>query len=479
MDLRKYIQQLEKLGEVKQIRGADCDLEVGALTEIAVKKRAPALLFDELKGYQPGWRIVTNLLGTSRRLAAAFNIPANTGNIDLVRTIKEKFRELKPIPNVRINQGPLLENVAVSDQVDLFKFPAPKWHEHDGGRYLGTGCLVIMRDIDGWVNVGTYRVQLHEKNILGLFISPGHQGRIILERHWARGESCPVAVVFGSHPLLWIPSILGFPWGVEEYGITGGLAGYPVETIAGTRTGLPIPALAEIAIEGECPPENKESRMEGPFGEYTGYYASQARARPIIKVNTVMHRNDPVILGAPPLKPPASGTGTHVLHAANIWQELDRLGLPGIKGVWEIEAGAARLLTVISLEQKYAGHAKQAAMAAMSGPEGAFAGRFVIVVDDDVDPSDTDEVLWVMSTRCDPATSMEIFQDCWSTPLDPVIPPEKRAQGNFTASRAIVNACRPYHWRKEFPLVNRASDDLLNRVWAKYKGYFGPLGEES
>ncbi len=473
MDLRKFIGQLEDAGEITTIKGVDPHLEVGALTEVAVRKQSPALLFDELKGYPAGYRVITNVLGTARRLAVAMALPIDTGNVELVYAIKEKFNKLRPAPPAVVDNGPLLENVFTSDGIDLSKFPTPRWHEHDGGRYLGTGCLVIMRDTEGWVNVGTYRVQLHDRNTLGLFISPGHQGRIILEKHWAQGKSCPVAVVFGSHPLLWIPAILGFPWGVEEYGVAGGLAGSPVETIIGKHTGLPIPAAAEIAIEGECPPETAESRMEGPFGEYTGYYASHPRARPVIRVKALMHRHQPIILGAPPLKPPSSGTSTHILHAANIWQELDRLGLPGIKGVWEIEAGAARLLTVISLEQKYAGHARQAAMAAMSGPEGAFAGRFVITVDEDVDPSDTDEVLWAMSTRCDPAVSLEIVRDCWSTPLDPAIPPEKRAQANFTTSRAIINACRPYHWRKEFPPVNRASEELKNQVWEKYKGNFG------
>ncbi len=473
MDLRQFISQLQAIGEVKRIEGADCNLEVGALTEIADRKHAPALLFDALRGYEPGFRIVTNMVAAPRRLALAFGIPADTANVELVRSIKERFRAVSPIPPVQVNEGPVLENVLGANDVDLLRLPAPKWHENDGGRYLGTGCLVIMRDPEtGWVNVGTYRVQLHEKKLLGLFISPGHHGRIILEKYWARGKSCPVAVVLGAHPLIWIPSYLGFPWGVEEYGIAGGLCGLPLETVPGKTTGLPIPAAAEIAVEGECPPETVESHLEGPFGEYTGYYASHPGKRPVIRVSTLMFRKDPIINGSPPVKPPASGTSANILHAASIWQELDRLGLPGIKGVWEVAAGAARFLTVVSLQQKYAGHAKQAAMAAMSGPEGAFAGRFVIVVDDDVDPSDTEDVLWAVSTRCDPATAIDIVHNYWSTPLDPAIPPEQRAKGDFTNSRAIINACRPFHWRKEFPPVNRASEALEKRVWEKYKGFF-------
>ncbi len=107
-------------------------------------------------------------------------------------------------------------------------------------------------------------------------------------------------------------------------------------------------------------------------------------------------------------------------------------------------------------------------MATMTSPEGAYHGRFLIVVDNDIDPSNENDVLWAISTRCDPATSIEIIHDCWSTPLDPLMPPDKKKRGEYTNSPAIINACRPCHWRKEFPLVNRASDELRARTLTKW-----------
>jgi len=301
MDLRSYIRQLKDVGLLAEIHGADWNLEIGALTELSAEKAGPALLFDRIKGYPEGYRVLTNFLNNPKLLRAALGYPPDMPMLSLLRSVKEKFARLDPVPPKEVATGPVLENIQEGDQIDLFSFPAPKWHELDGGRYLGTGDMVVNEDpVDHWVNVGTYRIQLHDRYTLGSHISPGHHGRLIRENYWAEGKSCPIVVVFGIHPLLWITSISAFPWKTSEYDIMGGLLGKPVEVIKGPYTGLPIPCDAEIAIEGECPPPEVESKKEGPFGEWTGYYASGAKVDPVIKVKRVMYRTDPIILGVAP-----------------------------------------------------------------------------------------------------------------------------------------------------------------------------------
>lgn len=474
--MREYIEKIKAVEELRVIEEADWNLEIGALTEIVGERDGPALLFDKIKGYPQGYRILTNFLNNTKQISAAFGLSPGLSTLALLESVKKKFAESKPIPPKEVSSGPVLENVQEGADVDMFRFPTPQWHELDGGRYIGTGCMVIMRDpVENWVNAGTYRIQIHDRDTLGSHISPGHQGRLIRENYWAKGKSCPVVVVFGIHPLIWVPSALAIPWGSPELDIAGGLLGKPIEVIKGEYTGLPIPCDAEIAIEGECPPIESESRKEGPFGEWTGYYASGARNSPVIKVKRVLHRNAPIILGAPPLKPPASGFSTYFWRSISVWQELEKMGLYGIRGVWHLRSGGGRYFTVISLEQRYAGHAKQVATAALSTPEGAYHGRFVIVVDEDIDPTNEGDVLWAVGTRCDPATSIEIIKDCWSTPLDPLLPPDKRREKNFTNSRAIINACRPYHWKDQFPVVNRASNELREGVLEKWKDLFDSL----
>ena len=476
MDLRNFIEGIKSDGQLREVEGADWNLEIGAITEMVAEKDGPALMFDNITGYPQGYRVLSNFLNNSPHINRAFGFPADQPTLELLRAVKQKFNQMKPIPTQEVESGPVLENIQEGDDVDLLKFPSPWWHEADGGRYLGTGCMLIMRDpVDNWINAGAYRLQLHDRYTLGSHISPGHHGRLIRENYWAQGKSCPVVVVFGVHPLIWMTSILSYAWGIPELEVAGGLAGEAVKVIKGKYTGLSIPYDAEIAVEGECPPPDVEARPEGPFGEWPGYYASGERLNPVIKVKRVMYRNDPIIVGVPPLKPPASGVASHFLRSASVWDDLERMGIPGIKGVWHLRGGSSRYFTVISIEQRYAGHAKQVAMASMSSPEGAYHGRFTIVVDDDIDPTNEGDVLWAVATRCDPAMGIDIIRDCWSTPLDPTLTPEKRQAGNYTNSRAIINACRPYHWKDQYPKVNRASDEMRGKALNKWKELFSSL----
>ena len=441
------------------------------------QEKPPLLVFDRIKGHAPGYRVATNLVNTPRRAALALGLPVDLGRVELVKLWKEKVKSLKPIPPVETSTGPVLQNRLTGDKVDATRFPAPTWHELDGGPYLGTACMVIMRDPEHaeWVNVGTYRVQVHGPNKLGLYISPGHHGRIICEKYWASGRNCPVAVTFGQEPATWIASAYAVPVLMSEYEWAGWARGAPVEVVKGPLTGLPIPATAEVAVEGEVPPLSEEAMTEGPFGEWPGYYAHGAAKEPVIRVTSVMYRDDPIIAGAPPLRPPHMTIGLP-FGAAAIWEELEKMGIPDVRGVWTYSSspssGGGQLFIVISIKQRYAGHAMQAATVALGGRAGAYFGRFVVVVDEDIDPTDIHQVIWALSTRCDPSGTMEVVRSAWSTRLDPMIPPAKKAHGELTNSRAIIIACRPFHWISEFPPVNAISPALRRKVEEKWPHIF-------
>ena len=134
--------------------------------------------------------------------------------------------------------------------------------------------------------------------------------------------------------------------------------------------------------------------------------------------------------------------------------------MPDVTAVWAHEVGTARMFVAVSIKQRYAGHATQAGHVACQCHVGAYAGKYVVVVDDDIDVSNLEEVMWAVVTRSDPATSIDIVKNAWSTPLDPRLEPEQRERKNFTNSRAIINACRPFHWKDEFPKVNKPSADM-------------------
>ena len=231
---------------------------------------------------------------------------------------------------------------------------------------------------------------------------------------------------------------------------------------------MPIPAHAEIVLEGEMPPPDVESRPEGPFGEWTGYYASATRPAPVIHVKRVYYRTDPIITVVGDLKIyPLDSYLSLLFRSAEIWNELEKCGVTDVKGVWQLESGM-RFLQVISLRQRYGGHARQAAHVALGAREGGYLGRFVILVDDDIDPSNMADVLWAIATRCDPETSIEIMRGCWSSPIDPRIPPERRSQGDFTNSRAIIDACRPFRWIKDFSKDHALTPEERAKVTEKW-----------
>jgi UbiD family decarboxylase len=323
---------------------------------------------------------------------------------------------------------------------------------------------VVTRDPDdGWINVGTYRVMVSEKDRLGLHMSPGKHGRVHRDKYFAAGKTCPIAISFGHHPIYFLVASSDTPYGVSEYAYAGGIIGRPLQLLRGPLTGLPLPADAEIAIEGEVVPGETEN--EGPFGEWTGYYAS-SQNQPYIRVKAVYHRSNPILCGFPLLRPSAGDNMHHALmRSAHIWNALDDAGVPDIKGVW-VHPAAGRFLTVIAIRQRYPGHAKQAATIASQCRAGAYLGRYVIVTDEDIDITSSDDVLWALCSRSDPERSIDILRRCWSGPLDPAIPREEKGFN----SRALLDATRPYEWREDFPKTSGHSAGLKAKTREKWQG---------
>jgi 4-hydroxy-3-polyprenylbenzoate decarboxylase len=387
--------------------------------------------------------------------------------------IVEKWREFNAanrlVPYETVHSGPVLECVQEGDAVDLCGFPAPRWHEDDGGRYIGTGCLVVMRDPDsGWVNTGAYRVQVHDERTAGIMITRGRHGDVIMRKYWERGQACPVAVSLGHHPLLLMLAGIPIPEGVCEYDFAGGILGKAVEVVETPRSRLPVPAAAEMVIEGEIPPD--ERHREGPFGEWTGYYAAPEGDQPVIRVSTVMHRKDPINLGVMPGMPPNDNTYyLNYLQSALVWNQLERAGIPGVRGVWAHESGGGRMMLTVSITQQFPGHSKQTGLVATACRSGAYVNHLTVVVDDDIDPTDTDRVLWAMVSRVDPREDVEILRRMQASPLDPVsYPPGVQA---FNA-RMVVDACRPWERLASFPRVAQATPELRARIRAKFPDLF-------
>ncbi len=464
-DLRRFVEILEARGELEHISGADPHLEMGALYELSLRdKYPPALMFDDIKGCPADRRVLTNV-----RFSRIF-----VGPLDLDAVIRHRAAgkwEEKPLAPQEVETGPLFENVILGDDVNIYDFPAVKWHDLDGGPYIGTECVVINKDPDSdWVNLGTYRTQMQDSKTLTVFIEPGKHGSLIREKYWSKGLPCPMAVSVGQAPILGIVAGTSSRSGVSEYATAGGRIGKPIKTVRGKLTGLPLPADAELVFEGFMPPPSEETRPEGPFAEWPGYYSSDGGPQPVLRVGAIYHRNNPIVIGQPPAKPTYPGRQPSIDGIAALWDALEGAGVPGVTGVWKMDGGGVRFINIVRIKQMYPGHAKMAGLVATGARAGAYLGRMTIVVDDDIDIMNPADVMWALATRWDPKTQTDVIDGCWTGHIDPALSPEKRASGDITNSRMIMYAVRPYHWKDEFPKVNAFETPFLDDIESKWTG---------
>ena len=296
-DLREFLSRVEHLGELKKSSrrplGQGDGRDYGdPLQGEGPRNRRPSCLTGS-QAYPEGYRCLYGMLSSPKRFAFSLGLPLpdEGGLMSLLKAYREKMKGMKLLPPRYVEEGPVLENVMEGSDIDLLRFPTPVHHELDGGRYIGTADGVITRDPEeGWVNCGTYRVQLVDRNTCLLYISQGKQGRIQRDKYLDKGQPCPAVVVIGIDPLLYIAARYQVPWGTSEFDFAGGLMGEPMEVIKGKYTGLPIPARAEIVLEGEVLP--RERLPEGPFGEWHGYYAGGKKEEPVFKVKRVMFRSE-------------------------------------------------------------------------------------------------------------------------------------------------------------------------------------------
>ena len=463
-DLREFISQVDALGALRRIDGADPRFELGGITEVAAgRPDCPALLFDNIKEFPRGFRVFANATTNPQRATLALGLDPMLPPLDALKAWMAKRQALKMIAPIAAKSAAFLENSAHSGDVDLTKFPAPHWHKQDGGPFIGAGSLVIMRDPDsGWINASIYRVQVHGPNKVTVqFDHAGRHGAIIAKKYWDAGKPCPLAVVNGEDPALFIAGFEYLPEGASEYDFAGAIKGAPIEVHPGPVTALPVPALAEIILEGELLPPGRETLLEGPFGEFTGYYAADKRPCPVMTVMAVHHRNEPILLGSPPMKPPRFHFGLP-FRAAGIWSNLEAAGVTDIVGVWQ---HVAQLMTVVALRQRYDGHAKRAALIAAAN---SYMGRLVVLVDDDVDPSDINDVMWAVTTRCEPAEQVDIVRNAWSSALDPRIPADAKERGVTSHSKLIIEAVKPFAWKDRFPSTSALSQDDARTIADKW-----------
>ncbi|QQF64800.1 UbiD family decarboxylase [Bacillus mojavensis] len=419
-DFREFLAALEKEGQLLTVNEEvkpEPDLGAAARAASNLGDKSPALLFNNIYGYNNA-QIAMNVIGSWPNHAMMLGLPKDT-------PVKEQFFEFAkryeqfPMPVKREETAPFHEN-EITEDINLFDIlPLFRINQGDGGYYLDKAC-VISRDLEdpdtfGKQNVGIYRMQVKGKDRLGIQPVPQHDIAIHLRQAEERGINLPVTIALGCEPVITTAASTPLLYDQSEYEMAGAIQGEPYRIVKSKLSDLDIPWGAEVVLEGEIIAGERE--YEGPFGEFTGHY-SGGRSMPIIKINRVYHRNNPIF---------------EHLYLGMPWTECDyMIGIntcvplyQQLKETYPNEIVAVNamythgLIAIVSTKNRYGGFAKAVGMRALTTPHGLGYCKMVIVVDEDVDPFNLPQVMWALSTKMHPKHDAVIIPDLSVLPLDP------------------------------------------------------------
>lgn len=470
-DLREFIAKLEKEGEAQKIEEEiDWNLEAGAMIRRSAEKGLPAPFFENIKGYQEGYRLFGEVLGKQRRIAIAMDMDPNSHPREMIEEYLR--RKQQPIKPVMVNDGPCKENIQVGDEVNLHEFPVPMIHDGDGGRYIGAWHLTICKELDSdWVNWSMQRHMLHNRNTVAIQANPVSHLLAILNQSWRpRNIPMEIAIAIGTEPISSFCAATFIPYGVSEVDVAGALRGEPVELIKCETVGLAVPATAEIVIEGEIALD--EAREEGPFGEFTGYRGGHRELRPVIHVKAVTHRNNPILTtGSEGIPVTNSHTIFSIGTAAECLEKLRARGLP-VTAV-SVPPEAANLMVVVALKAAFPKAVDDVVDVVWATSRGL---PWTIIVEDDVDPFDLSQVVHALVSKCHPVRGIIRQEHIGTSALIPWL--TRHEQKYSLGARACFKCTWPPDWEPSDIPVRCSFENVYPlevqqkalAKWAKY-GY--------
>ncbi|MFU8790149.1 MAG: 4-hydroxy-3-polyprenylbenzoate decarboxylase [Methylobacter sp.] len=429
-DLRDFIKQLEKQGELKRVSvEVDPYLEMTEICDRTLKMGGPALLFENPKG--GNIPVLANLFGTPRRVAmgmGADSVSELRGIGELLAYLKEpeppkgmkdawdKFPVFKQVLNMApklVSSPPCQELVREGSEIDLGVYPIQTCWPEDAAPLI-TWPLVITRGPNKErQNLGIYRMQVIAKNKVIMRWLAHRGGALDFKEFQAAypGQPYPVSVALGADPATILAAVTPVPDSLSEYAFAGLLRGSKTEVAKSLTNDLQVPASAEIVLEGFIYPD--EFAPEGPYGDHTGYY-NEVADFPVFTIERITQRQAPIYhstyTGKPPDEPAILGVALNEVFVPILQKQF-----PEIVDFYLPPEGCSYRMAVISMKKQYPGHAKRVMLGTWSFLRQFMYTKFVIVVDDDVDVRNWQDVIWAMTTRMDPARDLTILEN---TPID-------------------------------------------------------------
>lgn len=418
-DLHDFVTALEKAGELVRVKAeVDPELEITEITDRVSKQGGPALLFERVKGSDIP--VLINSMGSYRRMSMALgtesldeigeeiasfldmagNMPSSLlGKLKLVPQLGQVARFFPRL----VKNGPCQE--VVEDEVDLSRLPILKCWPQDGGKYITLPLVFTKNPETGKRNLGMYRMQVYDERTTGMHWHLHHDGAENFRLYAARGEDMPVAVAIGADPAIVYSATAPLPRDIDELILAGFLRKEPVELVKCRTVDLEVPAHAEIVLEGYVRPG--ELRREGPFGDHTGYY-SLADDYPVFHVTCVTRKRNPIymttIVGRPPMEDCYMGKATE-----RIFLYLLKLMAPEVVDMNMPLEGVFHGCVIVSIKKSYPGQPKKI-MNLIWGLGQMMFTKFIIVVDEGIDPHDVSSVMWKVFNNVDPVRDLLIVE---------------------------------------------------------------------
>jgi 4-hydroxy-3-polyprenylbenzoate decarboxylase len=429
-DLRDFIAQLEKIGELKRITvPVSTHLEMTEICDRVLRAQGPAILFENVAGHT--MPVLANLFGTPRRVALGMgeeNIQALREVGKLLAYLKEpeppkglkdawdKWPVLKQVLNMSpkvVSSAPCQEIVWEGAEVDLGRLPIQHCWPGDVAPLITWGLVVTRGPNKPRQNLGIYRQQVIAPNkVIMRWLA--HRGGALDYQDWCRknlGQPYPLAVVIGADPATILGAVTPVPDSLSEYQFAGLLRGAKTELVKCLGSDLQVPASAEIVLEGVIHPG--ETALEGPYGDHTGYYNEQ-ETFPVFTIERITMRRDPIYhstyTGKPPDEPAMLGVALN-----EVFVPLLQKQFPEIADFYLPPEGCSYRMAVVSMKKQYPGHAKRVMFGIWSYLRQFMYTKFIIVVDDDIDIRNWQEVIWAITTRVDPSRDTLLVEN---TPID-------------------------------------------------------------
>lgn len=468
-DLREFIDVLGKKGLLRRIKTqVSAELEITEILDRTVKNKGPALLFENVKGYSIP--VFANAFGTMERMALALEVNVLDEIGERIRKLLELeapsgiWEGIKMLPQLGeltsfapkfVKSGPC-KDVILKEGFSLDEFPVLKCWPGDGGRFITLPLVFTKNPSSGKQNVGMYRMQVFDGRTTGMHWHIHKHGARDYADTGKNSDKIEVAVAIGADPAVVYSATAPLPDNIDEMMFAGFLRKKNVELVKCETVDLYVPSHAEIILEGYV--TMSERRVEGPFGDHTGYY-SLADEFPVFHITCITHRKNPVyhatVVGKPPMEDAFLGKATE-----RIFLPLMKMQLPEIVDINLPVEAVFHNLCIVSIKKRYPGHAKKVMFSLWGMGQMMFA-KTIIVLDDDVDVQDMREVLWATTTRIDPARDVTIIDKAPTDTLDHASPlPNLGSKMGIDATRKG----RDEGFNREWPDALKMRDDIKARV---------------